>query len=274
MTPTPPPVPTARGHAVTADPPRKGCRRALVALAVAVVMFTGTPAPAAAQSVGETDAASSVRIAARKLADGRVEFGLQLADGEQWLPRARLFPYPTVDAGRWLQASPYRMSDGNDVRVTARKLASGKVEFALQVGEDRQWLPQARLFPYSTATVRRWLYSSWYTVGDRTAPLADSGTAPTASTTPERGQWTLDRTEAGAPIISTLATAHEYIWPSVVPDVPPLLAIACGSRGAWHNLTSWRSIWPLRRLSRHREASARLLAAGTRRLDQSRPGNP
>ena len=39
------------------------------------------------------------------------------------------------------------------------------MEFGLQLDGDRVWLPQARLFPYSTAVVGRWLFSSPYTLG-------------------------------------------------------------------------------------------------------------
>lgn len=141
---------------------------------------------AAAQSVSDrADAASEVRIAARKLANGNIEFGLRLAGGDEWLPRARFFPYATVSVGRWLLASPYGMSDGNDVRIRARKLANGKAEFGLQVGESRVWVPRARNFPYETASVGRWLYSSWYTVGDATSPLG-GGAASTTPTAPPR----------------------------------------------------------------------------------------
>ena len=156
----------------------------VVCLLGAALVATGHSNPVDAQSAAESaSAASSVRIAARKLANGNIEFGLQLEGGEMWLPRARFFSYPTVDVGRWLRASPYGMSDGIDVRIRARRLDTGKVEFALQVGQDRQWLPSSRLFPYATARVGRWLYASWYSVGDTTTPL-DSGTRPSSGTAP------------------------------------------------------------------------------------------
>ena len=167
----------------------------LVCLLGAVLVAVGLGS-ADAQTVSDSaDAASSVRIAARKLDNGNIEFGLQVAGGEIWLPPARFFAYATVDVGRWLRASPYGMSDGNDVRVRARKLANGKVEFALQVGADRQWLPAARNFPYDTATVGRWLYASTYTVGDPTTPL-DAASPPATGTTapPDASSCTFERT--------------------------------------------------------------------------------
>ena len=153
-----------------------------ICLLSSVVAVLGSSAAVDAQSASDSAAAvSSVRIAARKLDNGNLEFGLQLAVDTHWQPRARFFSYATVGVGRWLRSSPYGMSDGNDVRVRARKLANGKVEFAMQVGADRQWLPPKRTFPYRTATVGRWLYASWYTVGDSTTPL-DTGTQSTTPT--------------------------------------------------------------------------------------------
>jgi len=151
----------------------------LVCLLGAALVAVGLGS-ADAQTVSDTaEAASSVRIAARRLANGNVEFGLRPTGGELWLPQARYFAYATVEVDRWLRASPYGMSDGNDVRIRARKLANGKVEFGLQVGADRQWRPAARNFPYRTASAGRWLYSSTYTVGDPTVPL-DAGPSPRA----------------------------------------------------------------------------------------------
>ena len=173
-----------------AEIPRKIAWRRLI-IAILLVSPLGAvladigDGPVAAQTVSDTaEAPSSVRIAARKLANGNVEFGLQVAGGGLWLPGARFFAYDTVDVGRWLRASPRAMSDGRDVRIRARKLANGKVEFALQVGADRQWLPPSRNFPYRTAAVGRWLYASWYTVGDPTTPLrVGSGSTTTPPTT-------------------------------------------------------------------------------------------
>ena len=52
---------------------------------------------------------TEVRISARELDDGRVEFALQQSDGDSWgdrlLPSSRLFP-ASVDDSRWLNSSP------------------------------------------------------------------------------------------------------------------------------------------------------------------------
>ena len=138
------------------------------ALAVVVIAASVlTASPAVAQDAEASDApATTVRIKARKVETGKVEFGLQL-DGEgEWLPRARLFPYPTANVGQWLFASPYAMSDGTSVRIQARLLADGRLEFGLQVDGDQVWLPRARLFPYDTVEVGRWLFSSRFSLLD------------------------------------------------------------------------------------------------------------
>ena len=68
----------------------------------------------------------------------------------------------------------------SSVRIQARLVESGKVEFGLQFDGDEVWLPQARLFPYATATVGRWLYASPYTVA-ATEPSAASPNTPDPS---------------------------------------------------------------------------------------------
>ena len=141
-------------------------RLGVVAVAVIVASVIAA-APAAGQDTDASGAgASTVRIQARLVASGKVEFGLQLDGDRTWLPRARLFPYATAEVGRWLFASPYTLSDGTVVRIQARRVASSRVEFGLQLDGDRTWLPEARLFPYATAEVGRWLFASPYTLSD------------------------------------------------------------------------------------------------------------
>ncbi len=141
--------------------------RRIGALAAVVIAASALVAPpAVAQDADASDApATTVRIQARKVESGKVEFGLQLDGDSEWLPRARLFPYPTAEVGRWLFSSPYTMSDGTTVRIQARLLANGKLEFGLQLNGEQVWLPRARYFPYDMAAVGRWLLSSVYTAG-------------------------------------------------------------------------------------------------------------
>ena len=137
-----------------------------------------------------------VRIVARRLADGRVEFGLQERGGDgSWgarlLPSRRFFP-PDATVGRWLVSSPLVLSVGwttfddlgveVEVRIVARRLADGRVEFGLQErGGDGSWggrlLPSRRFFPLD-ATVGRWLVSSRLV-------LSAGAPAPGSSDTPQ-----------------------------------------------------------------------------------------
>ena len=145
--------------------------------------------PVGAQSAdGGSD---EVRIVARKLADGRIEFALrQHQGGDSWgdplLPRARFFPADAT-VGRWLRSSPLtiivaattdRAATEAVVRIVARKVADGRVEFALRKQLSSSTysaplLPQARFFP-TTATVGRRLQST---------PISVITTQPTATTT-------------------------------------------------------------------------------------------
>ena len=132
-------------------------------------------------TAGDDSAAASiepeVRIVARKLGNGKIEFGLQQRQtsttwGDQRFPRARLFP-TNAPVGRWLVSSPLTLTvalaDDElaaeiDVRIVARRWADGRVEFGLQQRTARgSWgdrhLPPRRYFP-AVATVDRWLGSS------------------------------------------------------------------------------------------------------------------
>lgn len=138
---------------------------ALAAVVIAASVLVASPAVAQdAESSG--DPATTVRIQARKVESGKVEFGLELDGDSEWLPRVRLFPYATANVGQWLFASPYTMRDGTSVRIQARLLVDGRLEFGLQVDGDQVWLPRARFFPYDTVEVGRWLFSSRFSLLD------------------------------------------------------------------------------------------------------------
>ena len=115
-----------------------------------------------------------MRIVARKLESGRIEFGLQQRQtdntwSDRQLPRVRFFP-TTAQVDRWLASSPLELTVGQ-VRIVARKIADGRVEFGLQQRQlDNTWverrLPRVRFFPTS-ARVTRWLASSPLSLTDR-----------------------------------------------------------------------------------------------------------
>ena len=118
-------------------------------------------------ALAATDGEAEVRISARQLEDGRVEFALQQRVDGRWgervLPRSRYFPADAT-VNRWLNSTPLMVSvaatddltEGpNDVsvevRITARRLGDGRVEFALQQRVDGEWgdrlLTCGRYFP-------------------------------------------------------------------------------------------------------------------------------
>ena len=106
----------------------------------------------------------SGRIVARRLADGRAEFGWQPAGGgERVLPQQRYFPTnATVD--RWLRSSPIAV-DGVEIgRINARLLADGRIEFAFTPTGGERILPPSRYFPVGPG-VGRWLRSTEIELG-------------------------------------------------------------------------------------------------------------
>ena len=88
-------------------------RGVLRCLVVAAVLAAGVTA-VAGTAVTAQDGSADVRIVARRLDSGKVEFALQQrhADdswGARLLPSTRLFP-TTATVGRWLVSSPLRLS--------------------------------------------------------------------------------------------------------------------------------------------------------------------
>ena len=133
---------------------------------------TGTPQDATEilEDTPEKNPGGPVRVCvtARNLEDGRFEMAVQRrpeggACGERLLPRRRFLP-ADAPAGRWLVTAPLSL-EGIALRVTARRLASGGVEVALQTRspEDGSWgsrlLPRRRFVPAEVA-LDRWLSSS------------------------------------------------------------------------------------------------------------------
>ena len=146
-------------YSLTIDPAE---RRAIDAALSASCPSTTAPSDSVAESTVD------VRIIARLLSDGRIEFGLQRRATGVWaehlLPRPRFFPV-SARVGKWLVSGPIEVKHDEPitVRITARRLADGRVEFALQERKASQWserlLPRSRYFP-TNARVDRWLRSS------------------------------------------------------------------------------------------------------------------
>ena len=104
------------------------------------------------------------RIVARRLADGRTEFGWQpVGGGERVLPRSRYFP-ANAQSDRWLRSSPIEV-DGVEIgRINARLLADGRIEFGFTPTDGERILPSSRYFPVGAA-VDRWLRSTLIELG-------------------------------------------------------------------------------------------------------------
>lgn len=97
------------------------------------------------------------RIVARRLADGRTEFGYQPQGRERVLPAQRYFP-ANANVGRWLSSSVV-IVDGDEIgRINAQLLADGRIEFAFTPTDGERILPSSRYFPASSSG--GWLRSS------------------------------------------------------------------------------------------------------------------
>ena len=142
----------------------------LAALAAAVVALD------LAQPVQAQGDEQSGQIVARRLDDGRTEFGWQPAGGERVLPRARYFP-ADAGVGRWLNSSPVEVDGAEIGRINARLREDGRIEFAFTPTDGERILPPSRYFP-AAARVGRWLRSTEIVVG--AAPAATGFVAVSA----------------------------------------------------------------------------------------------
>ena len=140
-----------------------------IALLASTIAIWSMSARAQEDEQGETPALVAsgveVRIGAQRHDDGRTEFALQVQEDDGWselvLPRSRFFP-ATARVDRWLNSSVLELESAHTVRISARLLDNGRIEFALQQRIGEAWadrlLPRPRFFP-ENATVDRWLYS-------------------------------------------------------------------------------------------------------------------
>ena len=142
---------------------------ALAAAAVAaVVLLFGTGGGGVGTTSAEAAEATTVRIAAQRVEDGRTAFALQVRGDDGWgeriEPRANLFKrVEDARVGRWANSSLLELDSGHTVRISARAEDNGQIEFALQEIIDdapaERILPRLRKFPASP-TVGKWLVSS------------------------------------------------------------------------------------------------------------------
>ena len=137
-------------------------RTAAIASIAALATFAAIIAadftlPAQAQS-DETNG----RIVARRLDDGRVEFGWQPTGGERILPIKRHFP-ADAQVGHWLRSSPIEVERTEIGRINARLLDDGRIESAFTPTNRGRIQPHARYVP-ADAPVGRWLRSTEITI--------------------------------------------------------------------------------------------------------------
>lgn len=150
---------------------------ALAASCAAVRPSTTTtaqpPQPATGSATGSTSSGSSSsqietavsvdsvrgRIVARRLADGRTEFGwLPTGSADRVLPQRRYFP-ATATTDRWLASSAVELAGVEIGRINARLREGGAIEFAFTPVGQARILPSGRYFP-SRPTTNRWLHST------------------------------------------------------------------------------------------------------------------
>ena len=107
---------------------------------------TVTVGSASQGSMGSGTSGVEVRISAQRLVNGNVEFALQRQDsdgnwGERLLPTARFLP-SDAQSNQWFNSSSLSLGNGETdltVRISARRLADGRLEFALQQQTNGDW---------------------------------------------------------------------------------------------------------------------------------------
>lgn len=113
------------------------------------------------------DETITVRIIARRAADGRIEFGMRGPDGEEFLPPRRFFPATGPGHTRWLSSTLIDFGDGFEGRIIARYVeADGRTEFGFRVAGYDEHFPTRRFFHAAPAPDHnRWLSSSEIEIG-------------------------------------------------------------------------------------------------------------
>ena len=130
-----------------------------------------TAAWAVGIAYAQNDDEQAGRIVARRLDDGRTEFGWQPAGGARVLPSARYFP-ADAPVNRWLNSSPVEIGGAELGRINARLRSDGRIEFAFTPTDGKRIEPPARYFP-ANARVGHWLRSTTIAI-DSTPPPPES----------------------------------------------------------------------------------------------------
>ena len=147
--------------------PNIACRA--VALAVLAAAIIAAVALDLASAAAQSDDEQSGRIVARRLDDGRTEFGWQPVGGEWVLPANRYFP-ANVGHQRWLNSGPVEVDGAEIGRINARLTDDGRIEFAFTPTDRERILTDARYFPVAPRA-DRWLRSTKITIGPPPPPF-------------------------------------------------------------------------------------------------------
>ena len=144
-------------------------RRAVAIVALAAAIVAGAVALDLPSVAAQSDDEQTGRIVARRLDDGRTEFGWQPSGGARVLPSARYFPADAQvpegeQVGRWLNSSPVEVEGEAIGRINARLHADGRIEFAFTPTDRERILTDARYFP-AAPRPNRWLRSTEITIG-------------------------------------------------------------------------------------------------------------
>ena len=143
-------------------------RRTIALAALAAAIVAGAVALDLSSAAAQSEDEQTGRIVARRLDDGRTEFGWQPAGAERVLPSERYFP-ADADLDRWQSSSPVEV-DGVEIgRIDARLNADGRIEFAFTPTGRERILTDARYFP-AAPRPNRWLRSTEIAIGPPQPP--------------------------------------------------------------------------------------------------------
>ena len=110
-------------------------------------------------ALGDVPETVEIRIRARALPDGRIEFGVRIEGDAKPLTVDRRFMPATPRVNRPLLSSRMRLNEAVEGKVMARRLADGRTEFGFRVTGRGDVFPESRFVP-SDAEAGRWLSSS------------------------------------------------------------------------------------------------------------------
>ena len=105
---------------------------------------------------------ATLKIAATQLADGRLELGVELENGERLLPSERFFPTDAV-VGQWWASSDVEVGGVAVGRISARLETASRIELGFLAADGERRLPTGRFTPRSWS-VGRWLSSTEFEV--------------------------------------------------------------------------------------------------------------